>query len=106
MGFITVLLNIWITTKCLFLFLLYTFLLISKTVINSALILSRLGTSSLYETEKLIYSTEQEIKITPIPVLYKKNFTKLPVWDFEDVYLQNNEARKPVSLSFPISFSL
>uniref|UniRef100_A0A8C1Q1N9 alpha-N-acetylgalactosaminide alpha-2,6-sialyltransferase n=1 Tax=Cyprinus carpio TaxID=7962 RepID=A0A8C1Q1N9_CYPCA len=25
----------------------------------------------------------------------EKNFTKLPVWDFEEVYLRNNEARKP-----------
>lgn len=66
----------------------------SKTVIISALILSRLETS-LYKTEKPIYSTEQEIKITPIPVLYKTNFTKLPVWDFEEDYLRNNEARKP-----------
>lgn len=91
------------TTKSLLLFLLYTFLLFSKTVIISALILSRLETS-LYKTEKPIYSTEQEIKITPIPVLYKTNFTKLPVWDFEDDYLRNNEARKSVSPSFPIPF--
>uniref|UniRef100_A0A673NG16 alpha-N-acetylgalactosaminide alpha-2,6-sialyltransferase n=1 Tax=Sinocyclocheilus rhinocerous TaxID=307959 RepID=A0A673NG16_9TELE len=57
-------------------FLLNTCLLISKTVI----ILSPLGTT---------------INITPIPVLYKNNFTKLPVWDFEDVYLRNNDARRP-----------
>uniref|UniRef100_A0A8C2AEX1 alpha-N-acetylgalactosaminide alpha-2,6-sialyltransferase n=1 Tax=Cyprinus carpio TaxID=7962 RepID=A0A8C2AEX1_CYPCA len=67
----------------------------SKTVVISALILSKLGTTSLYKTEKPSNSTEQEINITPIPVLYKKNFTKLPVWDFEEVYLRNNEARKP-----------
>ncbi|XP_052467272.1 alpha-N-acetylgalactosaminide alpha-2,6-sialyltransferase 1 isoform X3 [Carassius gibelio] len=67
----------------------------SKIVIISALILSPLGTTSKYETEKPIYPTEREVNITPIPVLYKKNFTKLPVWDFEDVYLRSNEARRP-----------
>lgn len=96
---------VWITTRSLFLFLLYTFL-ISKTVITSALILSPLGTTSLYKTEKPIYPTERDVNITPIPVLYKNNFTKLPVWDFEDVYLRNNEARRPVSATFPIPFSL
>ncbi|XP_072523781.1 alpha-N-acetylgalactosaminide alpha-2,6-sialyltransferase 2-like [Salminus brasiliensis] len=34
--------------------------------------------------------------ITALPVLYKKDFTQLPKWDFEDVYLQNDEERRPV----------
>ncbi|KAF5896815.1 alpha-N-acetylgalactosaminide alpha-2,6-sialyltransferase 1-like, partial [Clarias magur] len=37
-----------------------------------------------------------QTEITPIPILYKKNFTKLPKWDFEDLYIQSNEARRPV----------
>lgn len=83
----------------------YTFLLISKTFIISALILSPRGNTSLHKTEKPFHSAEREINITPIPVLYKKNFTKLPVWDFEDVYLRDHQARKPVSAPFPIPFS-
>ncbi|XP_067226082.1 alpha-N-acetylgalactosaminide alpha-2,6-sialyltransferase 1.1 isoform X2 [Chanodichthys erythropterus] len=67
----------------------------SKTFIISALILSPHGNTSLYKTEKPFHPTERELYITPIPVLYKKNFTKLPVWDFEDVYLRDNQPRKP-----------
>ncbi|KAK2876503.1 hypothetical protein Q8A67_020599 [Cirrhinus molitorella] len=65
----------------------------SKTVIISALILSRIK-ANLHKSEKPIFPTEREVNITPIPILYKKNFTKLPVWDFEDVYLRNNEAKR------------
>ncbi|KAF5896812.1 alpha-N-acetylgalactosaminide alpha-2,6-sialyltransferase 1-like, partial [Clarias magur] len=36
-----------------------------------------------------------QTEITPIPILYKKNFTKLPKWDFEDVYMQSSEAPRP-----------
>lgn len=89
----------------LFLFLIYIFLLISKTFIISALILSPRGNTNLHKTEKPFHSAEREVNITPIPVLYKKNFTKLPVWDFEDVYLRANQARKPVSAPFSILFS-
>ncbi|XP_026770606.3 alpha-N-acetylgalactosaminide alpha-2,6-sialyltransferase 1 [Pangasianodon hypophthalmus] len=39
---------------------------------------------------------KHQINITPIPILYIKNFTKLPKWDFEDVYMQSSEARRPV----------
>lgn len=87
------------TKKSLVLCLLYIFLLISKTIIISSLILSPLGNTNLFKTEKHLY-VEREVNITPIPVLYKKNFTKLPVWDFEDVYLRDRNARKPVSASF------
>ncbi|KAM9462102.1 alpha-N-acetylgalactosaminide alpha-2,6-sialyltransferase 1-like [Clarias gariepinus] len=45
-----------------------------------------LGTSEL----------KPQTEITPIPILYEKNFTKLPKWDFEDVYMQSSEARRPV----------
>lgn len=83
----------------------YIFLLISKTFIISALILSPRGNTNLHKTEKPFHSAEREVNITPIPVLYKKNFTKLPVWDFEDVYLRANQARKPVSAPFSILFS-
>ncbi|XP_029977826.1 alpha-N-acetylgalactosaminide alpha-2,6-sialyltransferase 1-like [Sphaeramia orbicularis] len=31
---------------------------------------------------------------TPIPVMYKKNFTKLPQWDFEEVYNVDESPRK------------
>ncbi|XP_036428273.1 alpha-N-acetylgalactosaminide alpha-2,6-sialyltransferase 1-like [Colossoma macropomum] len=34
--------------------------------------------------------------VTTLPVLYKKDFKKLPEWDFEDVYTRNNEERHPV----------
>ncbi|XP_077057232.1 alpha-N-acetylgalactosaminide alpha-2,6-sialyltransferase 1.1 [Siphateles boraxobius] len=73
----------------------------SKTFIISALILSPSGNTSLHKTEKPFHSAEREVNITPIPALYKKNFTKLPVWDFEDVYLRDHQARKttcPMSL--------
>ncbi|XP_030630995.1 alpha-N-acetylgalactosaminide alpha-2,6-sialyltransferase 1 [Chanos chanos] len=33
-------------------------------------------------------------KITPIPVLYKKDFEKLPEWDFEDVYLHSSRPKE------------
>ncbi|XP_053541028.1 alpha-N-acetylgalactosaminide alpha-2,6-sialyltransferase 1-like [Ictalurus punctatus] len=39
---------------------------------------------------------KHRINITPIPILYKKNFTKLPKWDFDDVYMQSSGARRPV----------
>ncbi|KAK7134651.1 hypothetical protein R3I93_017931 [Phoxinus phoxinus] len=67
----------------------------SKSFIISALILSPHGNTRLHKTEKPFHSAEREVNITPIPVLYKKNFTKLPVWDFEDVYLRDHQARKP-----------
>ncbi|XP_057215215.1 alpha-N-acetylgalactosaminide alpha-2,6-sialyltransferase 1-like [Triplophysa rosa] len=55
--------------------------------------LSSSGTTSLYKAENL--SAKREDNTTSIPILYKKNFTKLPRWDFEDVDLQDPEARKP-----------
>ncbi|KAI2658489.1 Alpha-N-acetylgalactosaminide alpha-2,6-sialyltransferase 1 [Labeo rohita] len=67
----------------------------SKTVTISALILSRLRNTSLHIAERPIFPTEKEVSTTPIPILYKNNFTKLPEWDFEDVYLRNSEARRP-----------
>lgn len=39
---------------------------------------------------------KRQTNLTPIPVLYKKNFTKLPEWDFEDVYMQSSEVPRPV----------
>ncbi|KAM9462101.1 alpha-N-acetylgalactosaminide alpha-2,6-sialyltransferase 1-like [Clarias gariepinus] len=44
------------------------------------------------ETSQLKPQTE----ITPIPILFKKNFTKLPEWDFEDVYMKTSEVQRPV----------
>lgn len=35
---------------------------------------------------------------TPMPVLYKKSFNKLPRWDFEDVYNQDAPPRHTVSM--------
>lgn len=61
---------------------------------TAALILSR-GATSLYKGENIF--VEHEDNTTPMQILHKKNFTKLPVWDFEDVYLQDPDARKPVS---------
>ncbi|TRZ02808.1 hypothetical protein DNTS_017689 [Danionella cerebrum] len=52
-------------------------------------------TTSPYKTEKPLY-TEQEAVITPIPILYKDNFTQLPVWDFEDFYLRDHQTRNPI----------
>ncbi|KAI7797343.1 alpha-N-acetylgalactosaminide alpha-2,6-sialyltransferase 1-like [Triplophysa rosa] len=66
--------------------------LIMKTIITSTLSLSS-GATSLYKAENLF--VEHEDNTTPIQILYKKNFTKLPVWDFEDVYSQDHDARKP-----------
>ncbi|XP_073670645.1 alpha-N-acetylgalactosaminide alpha-2,6-sialyltransferase 1.1 [Paramisgurnus dabryanus] len=60
---------------------------IYKSIVTSALNLSLPGATNLYDLED---------NTTPIPILYKKNFTKLPVWDFEDIYLQDHEARKPI----------
>ncbi|XP_051967936.1 alpha-N-acetylgalactosaminide alpha-2,6-sialyltransferase 1.1 [Xyrauchen texanus] len=65
-----------------------------QTNITSALDVSSFGTTFIYKDENS-HSIEREATITPIPVLYKKNFTKLPEWDFEDVYLQDHLARKP-----------
>lgn len=39
---------------------------------------------------------KHQTNLTPIPVLYKKNFTKLPKWDFEDVYMQSSKVPRPV----------
>ncbi|XP_066521336.1 alpha-N-acetylgalactosaminide alpha-2,6-sialyltransferase 1-like [Hoplias malabaricus] len=33
------------------------------------------------------------VDITVMPVLFKKNFSKYPTWDFEDVYLKNNQEK-------------
>ncbi|XP_065098867.1 alpha-N-acetylgalactosaminide alpha-2,6-sialyltransferase 1-like, partial [Paramisgurnus dabryanus] len=64
---------------------------------NKTIITSALNFSSLEDTiEPKKQSVEHEDNITPIPILYKKNFTKLPVWDFEDVYLQDHDARKTI----------
>nr|XP_055031235.1 alpha-N-acetylgalactosaminide alpha-2,6-sialyltransferase 1-like isoform X1 [Misgurnus anguillicaudatus] len=67
---------------------------INKSIITSALNLSLPRVTNLYDAENL--SVEREDNTTPIPILYKTNFTKLPVWDFEDVYLQDHDARKPI----------
>ncbi|XP_049614157.1 alpha-N-acetylgalactosaminide alpha-2,6-sialyltransferase 2 [Syngnathus scovelli] len=37
---------------------------------------------------------------TPIPILYKTNFSKLPIWDFEDVY---NQDAAPINTVCPQS---
>ncbi|XP_062859460.1 alpha-N-acetylgalactosaminide alpha-2,6-sialyltransferase 1-like [Trichomycterus rosablanca] len=34
--------------------------------------------------------------LTAIPVLFKDNFTKLPKWEFEDIYVRSEEERRPV----------
>ncbi|KAL7869462.1 hypothetical protein AOLI_G00134500 [Acnodon oligacanthus] len=38
--------------------------------------------------------------VTILPVLYRKDFEKLPEWDFEDIYMRNNEERRPVCSKF------
>lgn len=43
---------------------------------------------------------KHQTNVTPIPILYKENFTKLPKWDFDDVYMQSSEAPRPVRFSF------
>ncbi|KAF7705621.1 hypothetical protein HF521_020907 [Silurus meridionalis] len=46
--------------------------------------------------ENLVPSNATKIKhllhLTPIPILYKKDFKKMPKWDFEDVYMRSGEA--------------
>ncbi|XP_029977828.1 alpha-N-acetylgalactosaminide alpha-2,6-sialyltransferase 1-like [Sphaeramia orbicularis] len=38
--------------------------------------------------------TTASVPETPIPILYRDNYTKLPQWDFEDVYNKVNSPRK------------
>ncbi|XP_058262826.1 alpha-N-acetylgalactosaminide alpha-2,6-sialyltransferase 1-like isoform X2 [Hemibagrus wyckioides] len=52
--------------------------------------------SSEYRRTSSPSELKRQINITPIPIIYKENFTKLPKWDFEDVYVQSSEARRPV----------
>ncbi|KAI5611471.1 ST6 (alpha-N-acetyl-neuraminyl-2,3-beta-galactosyl-1, 3)-N-acetylgalactosaminide alpha-2,6-sialyltransferase 1, tandem duplicate 1 [Silurus asotus] len=46
--------------------------------------------------ENLVPSNATKIKhllhLTPIPILYKKDFKKMPKWDFDDVYMRSGEA--------------
>lgn len=35
---------------------------------------------------------------TPIPIIFKKDFKKMPQWDFEDVYNQDANPRQTVSV--------
>ena len=35
---------------------------------------------------------------TPMPVLSKKSFKKLPQWDFEDIYNQDAQPKQTVSM--------
>ncbi|KAM4624586.1 alpha-N-acetylgalactosaminide alpha-2,6-sialyltransferase 1-like [Polymixia lowei] len=32
--------------------------------------------------------------VTPMPILFRKNFQKLPQWDFDDVYIQDSHPRQ------------
>ncbi|XP_071760416.1 alpha-N-acetylgalactosaminide alpha-2,6-sialyltransferase 1-like [Centroberyx gerrardi] len=49
------------------------------------------------------------LKETPMPILFKKDFKKLPQWDFEDVYAQDSQPRQttcpqPLQKSEDLSF--
>lgn len=72
--------------------------LIDKTTSTPTLSLSSSGTQTKPKAENM--SAKREDNTTPIPILYKKNFTKLPAWDFDDVYLQDHKTEKPVSCFF------
>lgn len=51
---------------------------------------------SLGKTTKGALELKHPINVTPFPIIYKDKFTKMPRWDFEDVYMQSSEARRPV----------
>ncbi|XP_036383600.1 alpha-N-acetylgalactosaminide alpha-2,6-sialyltransferase 1.1 [Megalops cyprinoides] len=40
--------------------------------------------------------TDLNAKITPLPVMHKKDFKKLPVWDFENVYQRDTRPRQTI----------
>lgn len=42
-------------------------------------------------------STHKVVAETPMPLIYKKDFKKAPVWDFDDVYNQDAPPRPTVS---------
>ncbi|XP_061612468.1 alpha-N-acetylgalactosaminide alpha-2,6-sialyltransferase 2-like isoform X1 [Phyllopteryx taeniolatus] len=42
-----------------------------------------------FERKRENVSTRGVVSETPMPILLKKNFSKLPVWDFDDVYNQD-----------------
>ncbi|XP_044033759.1 alpha-N-acetylgalactosaminide alpha-2,6-sialyltransferase 2-like isoform X2 [Siniperca chuatsi] len=46
------------------------------------------------KTDQMRASTHGAVAETPIPVLLKKSFKKLPQWDFEDVYNQDAPPRQ------------
>ncbi|KAK2866683.1 hypothetical protein Q7C36_002739 [Tachysurus vachellii] len=48
------------------------------------------------KTTKGASELKHPIDVTPFPIIYKDKFTKMPSWDFEDVYMQSSEARRPV----------
>lgn len=43
-------------------------------------------------------TTQRIVAETPMALLYKKDFKKLPQWDFEDVYSEDTQNRRPVSM--------
>lgn len=71
---------------------------------TTATAMPSLSSSSRKTTERAsedrVTSSTSEFKqhnsVTPIPILYRKNFTKLPMWEFEDLYMRSSEARRPV----------
>lgn len=42
-------------------------------------------------------STSRRVDETPMPVLFRKSYKKLPVWDFDDEYHQDAAPRQTVS---------
>lgn len=45
-------------------------------------------------------TTRGTVAETPIPILFRKAYDKLPVWDFEDTYNQDAAPRQTVSMSW------
>lgn len=50
------------------------------------------------KTVQMRRSTQGTVAETPITVIFRKSFKKLPQWDFEDVYNQDAPPRQTVSL--------
>ncbi len=49
------------------------------------------------KTDQTRASTHGAVAETPMPVLSRKSFKKLPEWDFDDVYNQDAPPRQTVS---------
>ncbi|XP_077359383.1 alpha-N-acetylgalactosaminide alpha-2,6-sialyltransferase 1-like [Festucalex cinctus] len=59
----------------------------TPNAINTKVLATSVTSAPVTERENI--STRAAVPETPMPILFEKNFSKLPVWDFEDVYNQD-----------------